>query len=162
MKVSNESKFSKIAYKRRPVPANHSQTRPGILSLLLFRIVSVRQGQCPGRVSSYSNGTKNPIPVLAIPGLSVLGALVSGTVLNQSGLVLTVLNLPGPVLTVVNRSGPVLTVLNQSGLVLTVLNQSGPVLTVLNQSGPVLTVLNQSGPVLTRRSFVWLSEGDQG
>ena len=27
-----------------------------------------RQGPCPGQVFSYSNRTKNPLPVLAIPG----------------------------------------------------------------------------------------------
>ena len=50
------------------IPAKHSQTRPGNLSLLLFQTVSARQGPCPGQVFSYSNRTKNPIPVLAIPG----------------------------------------------------------------------------------------------
>ena len=48
------------------VPAIHSQ-RPGTLSLLLFRTVSARLGPCPGQVFSYSNRTKNYIPVLAIP-----------------------------------------------------------------------------------------------
>ena len=52
----------------RPVPAKHSKTTPGNLSLLLFQTVSARQGPCPGQVFSYSNRTKNPIPVLAIPG----------------------------------------------------------------------------------------------
>ena len=27
-----------------------------------------RQGPCPGQVISYNNRTKNPIPILAIPG----------------------------------------------------------------------------------------------
>ena len=49
-------------------PAKHSQTRPGTLSQLLFRTVSARQGPFPGHVFSFSNKTKNPLPVLAIPG----------------------------------------------------------------------------------------------
>ena len=51
-----------------PVPANDSQTRPGTPSLLRFRTVSARRGPCPGQMFSYSNKTKNPLPVLAIPG----------------------------------------------------------------------------------------------
>ena len=38
------------------------------LSLLLFQTFSARQGPYPGQVFSYINRTKNPIPVLAIPG----------------------------------------------------------------------------------------------
>ena len=50
-----------------PLPAMHYQTRPGNLFLLPFRTVSARQGPYPGQVFSYSNSTKNPIPVYVIP-----------------------------------------------------------------------------------------------
>ena len=50
------------------VTAKHSQTRPGYLFLLPFWSVSARQGPCPGQGFSYSNRTKNRIPVLVIPG----------------------------------------------------------------------------------------------
>ena len=38
------------------------------ISLLLLPTVSASPGPCPGQVFSYSTRTKNPIPVLAIPG----------------------------------------------------------------------------------------------
>ena len=50
------------------IPAKHSQTSPGNLSLLMFLTLSARQGPCPGHVFSYSNRSKNTFPVLAIPG----------------------------------------------------------------------------------------------